>query len=119
MEGTSAPLSGSQPFEPASIRIKVVFPVPFSPNMTTICDSTKDPAIAVSSKLPAFFKISIDLVQKKRVYLDHCWIFGSVSMLECLVVSGFGNLELKFLFTELHIFGWNKSIKENVDSLKF
>ena len=53
------------------------------------------------------------------MYLDHCWVLGSVSMLECLVVGGLGNLELKFLFSELHIFGRNKSIKENVDSLKY
>ena len=52
MGGTSPPESG---FEfPANIRINVVFPVPFSPNITIICDCTNEPAFAVNSKFPAF-----------------------------------------------------------------
>ncbi|RKP17646.1 hypothetical protein ROZALSC1DRAFT_16140, partial [Rozella allomycis CSF55] len=39
--GNTAPSSGCP--IPASILIKVVFPVPFSPNITTISESEKDP----------------------------------------------------------------------------
>ena len=37
---------------PASRRMKVVFPVPFSPNKTTISDSVKSPPSTCSVKLP-------------------------------------------------------------------
>lgn len=39
-------------------------------------------------------------------------------MLERFMVGGFRNLELKFFFSEFHIFSRDETVKENVDTCK-
>ncbi|ORX67325.1 hypothetical protein DL89DRAFT_275743 [Linderina pennispora] len=48
--GMVTSLSGAS--RPASMRISVVFPVPFSPSSTMICESLNSPASTLSLKLP-------------------------------------------------------------------
>ena len=115
--GTSTSLSGSPPFEPANIRMKVVLPVPFSPSSTKIWDSTKWPASTVSSNFPAFY---VDTLMTNsninQYYLDHFGVLMTETMFQLALISILGHFKGKSLITEFHILSWNETIQENVDS---
>lgn len=56
---------------PANIRMKVVFPVPFSPNMTMISESLNSPAIMSRWKSPAYKGIGEDERQVNVEYYNN------------------------------------------------